>query len=134
MIAFAWPQTHTEPLSSELTIVRPSGLIGCGVVLKYAQRNFEIAKSQSVEEKMKKRMYNNHLNKHDRMASPFSCDKIFVFDPSARSHRMIVPSTDADANTPPCIELTILNEKSLPSESKSGKLENSHRNFQRIKM
>lgn len=35
------------------------------------------------------------------MASPFSCDKMFVFDPSARSHKMIVPSTDADAKTPP---------------------------------
>lgn len=40
------------------------------------------------------------------MASPFSCDKIFVFEPSARSHKMIVPSTDAEAKTPPWEILT----------------------------
>lgn len=91
MIAFDWPHTHTEPLSSELTIVRPSGLIDFvftrEIHLKF--RNLHIEKPTI------------YLNKHERMASPFSCDKIFVFDPSARSHKMIVPSTDADAKTPP---------------------------------
>lgn len=66
MIDFECPHTQTVPLSSELTINRPSG-----------------------------------LKRHARIASLFSCDKIFVFDPSAKSHKMIVPSTEDEASTPP---------------------------------
>lgn len=91
------PQTHTVPLSSELTILSPSGL-----------RNF--IDNWTVSEKkigvQKSSQKYTHLNKQQRIASPFSCDKIFVFVPSVKSHSIIVPSTDAEHNTPPYVNST----------------------------
>lgn len=98
-MAFDWPQTHTDPLSSELTMVRPSGLIDMQPHRpKYKHTIFVLKYAKKFHKKQNHKIY---LNKHERMASPFSCDKIFVFEPSARSHKMIVPSTDDDAKTPP---------------------------------
>lgn len=46
-----------------------------------------------------------YLNAHCRTDSPFSWDKTLVLLPSLTSHKMTVPSTDADAKAAP------LNEK-----------------------
>lgn len=105
------PHTHTVPLSSELTIFSPSGLKKWNYDLitipkrKKGNRQNEGNCNKNCSHSHTRT--NTHLNKQQRIASPFSCDKIFVFDPSVRSHSIIVPSTDAEHNTPPYMNHTI---------------------------
>lgn len=85
-----WPQMQMVPLSSELTILDPSGL--------QANRFDWIRASDWVANASERRPWRQvrqlYLNIQHRMASPFSWDNVFVFDPSFKSHKMIVPSTE----------------------------------------
>lgn len=85
------PQIQTVPLSSELTIFAPSGLMIWNKIQ-------DICYYFKIELNL---IFLLYLNIQHRIASPFSCDKMLVLLPSVKSHKTMVPSTDAEASTPP---------------------------------
>lgn len=74
-----------------------------------------------------RRLTTFYLNAHCRTDSPFSWDSTLVLLPSLTSHKMTVPSTDADAKTAPLEEKFIF-LIAVDDQRKSGEALSSYLN------